>query len=488
MAVAAGGALVLLSPTLRSHGVPFSTPSDAPPRAAGALSQGFGSYAAAIHAPDGTIDVEQTVRRLSAVGANHYYYLIWDRRHPGESQPSKDISSTEWTQLPAFAERAAKAGISITVYLVPPSESSSTTYRPFGWDYQKWFSAVGQVAQAHPNIKAIALDDFASNTVLRIHDANHQPFRPDDVTGMVRAARSHAPWLRFYAVMYSQDLVSPTAVLPAYRNVIDGVILAFAGPKQYLHAVQNTTDSSGALREARRARQLTQCQSSAECLQVAFPDARFRMRLPQAVSLERSVRIERGTTSVLRFSALDDRSSPSVASYSLSVTIDGHQAPVQRTQGADGWTNYTAQVVAQSSGSAKLRLTVDARVGSRGFGLSLDDVEFRAGSTSATLQPNGWDVSASGGGRASLVRKLDLVFLVYCAPFGREAGIAGAADSQYVASVLDQVRPLIDEGAIDGVVAYRLNLLGKSVNGYGGGDPASFAVVQRYFRGLRNAG
>jgi hypothetical protein len=169
------------------------------------------------------------------------------------------------------------------------------------------------------------------------------------------------------------------------------------------------------------------------------------------------------------------------------VTIDGHQVPVQRTQGADGWTNYTAQVAARSTGSAKLRMTVDAKVGSRGFGLFLDNVEFRGGATSTSLQPNGWDVSASGGGRASLVRRLDLVFLVYCAPFGREAGNAGAADSSYVSNVLDQVRPLVADGAIDGIVAYRLNLLGKAVNGYGGGDPASFAVVQRYFRGLQNA-
>src|SRR5437016_72984 len=80
-------------------GRPTETPPAAgPPR----LQDGLGSYAAAVYTADGRIDIGRTVARLKEVGANRYYYLIWDRRHPGEPtdhRPGRVLSQSEWDQL-----------------------------------------------------------------------------------------------------------------------------------------------------------------------------------------------------------------------------------------------------------------------------------------------------------------------------------------------------------------------------------------------------
>jgi hypothetical protein len=76
---------------------------------------------------------------------------------------------------------------------------------------------------------------------------------------------------------------------------------------------------------------------------------------------------------------------------------------------------------------------------------------------------------------------------VYCARLGIEAGIARAASASYVEAVTRQIEPLVRKGAIDGVVAYRLNLTGGR-NQELLGDPASFEVVRQAYGRYRAAG
>ena len=470
--------VVVAFPGLRLHPITPDRPSTAPSGPTTPLPQGLGTYASAVTRPDGSMDVERTVEALQAVGADHYYYLIWDRVHPGEGSRA-NVSSQEWAQLPDFASRAAKANISVTVYLVPPSESNAATYLPYGWDYPAWFRAVGQVAKEHPNIRGIALDDFAANTPGRSHAANHQPFTAGDVRSMVGEARKGAPWLRFYAVVYSQDVVSPTGMLPAYRDVVDGVIFAFAGPRQYLHAPQNTTDPAGAFAEAQRVRRLTECRSSTECLQLTFPPPRLRAAIPQRIQLERIVDVGSGPSRTLKLAVLDDRSTQAVGGYAISVSIDGHSTALSRASSA-GWTSYTAAVPTSVRGTVALRVTVDARLGSKGFATFLDDAAVSGPDIATQLPARGWQVSGSSGTGSQVVRRLDLVFLVYCAPFGRESGLPGAADARYVSRVLSEIAPLVREGALDGVVAYRLNLE-RVRSKYSVGDPAAFEVVREAY-------
>lgn len=483
---------VATHPELRQRHLQMSSPSPAPTSSppgtgvTGRLSQGLGAYAAAIRTESGEIDIESTVQRLKAVGADHYYYLIWDRVHPGEPPAGSEVSVTEWRQLPAFASRAEQAGIEVTVYLVPPSESSAAGYRPFGWDYVAWFKAIGEVAAQHRNIRNIAIDDFAANTVGRVHDANHQPFEPEGVRQMVAAARAAAPWIRFYAVMYSQDLVSPTGVLPQYRNSIDGIIFAFAGPQQFLHAPQNTTDARGAATEGRRAHLLTSCHDSQECLQLTLPKPKVRVALPQSVVMQRFVELPAGVSRLLSLSVLDDRSRGAVGGYSLTATIEGRAVPLKRTQGGD-WSQYRGTVPDGVTGRVELKVVMQARYGSRGFSAFVDDVVVSGTGPRSQVPATGWTVTGSGGASAEVVREIDLVYLVYCARLGIESGIDGAASASYVEAVTRQIEPLVRSGDIDGVVAYRLNLSGARTQDLLGA-PASFEVVRQAYARYRAAG
>ena len=123
---------------------------------------------------------------------------------------------------------------------------------------------------------------------------------------------------------------------------------------------------------------------------------------------------------------------------------------------------------------------MDARLGSKGFATFLDDAAVSGPDIATQLPARGWQVSGSSGTGSQVVRRLDLVFLVYCAPFGRESGLPGAADARYVSRVLSEIAPLVREGALDGVVAYRLNLE-RVRSKYSVGDPAAFEVVREAY-------
>tara|TARA_Y100000588_G_C13677141_1_gene678746 strand:- start:135 stop:476 length:342 start_codon:yes stop_codon:yes gene_type:complete len=77
-----------------------------------------------IRGPDGLLDVEEMIARLSQLRIDTYFYLIWHR-------------STDWEDLKRFLPAAAQAGIDVWPYLVPPSESpryAATYSEPFRLD------------------------------------------------------------------------------------------------------------------------------------------------------------------------------------------------------------------------------------------------------------------------------------------------------------------------------------------------------------------
>ena len=67
-------------------------------------------YDAELRRPDGRVDVDAMAARLKELGVTSYYWLIWH-------------AATDWDDLKLFLPKAAQAGIAVTVYLVPPSES-----------------------------------------------------------------------------------------------------------------------------------------------------------------------------------------------------------------------------------------------------------------------------------------------------------------------------------------------------------------------------
>ncbi|HVV02541.1 MAG TPA: hypothetical protein VHH88_14325 [Verrucomicrobiae bacterium] len=152
------------------------------------------------------VDCEAMVKRLQDLGVTSYYWLIWHEK-------------TDWDDLKIFLPQAARARISVYVYLVPPTEGHSSGYpssEPFGEDYPKWAEEIARLSRQYPNLRGWIIDDFY---------ANHRLFTPEYVRQTRRRARKINPDLVFLPLMYFPEITSQFA--EAYHDVIDGCVIAY---------------------------------------------------------------------------------------------------------------------------------------------------------------------------------------------------------------------------------------------------------------------
>ncbi|ONI76082.1 hypothetical protein ALI144C_35890 [Actinosynnema sp. ALI-1.44] len=164
------------------------------------------SYANPVLRSDGHVDPAATIERLQAMNADTYAFLI--------------LKDTSWDDLREFLPAAQSAGITVWVYLVPPTECPDVNvcdrYLPYKKDYEAWGRAIGTLAKQYPVLKAWAMDDFNHN----------QRFFTAEYTGKIRAAaRAVQPSVEFYPVVYSAAITQ--AFVTSYAPVIDSVILPF---------------------------------------------------------------------------------------------------------------------------------------------------------------------------------------------------------------------------------------------------------------------
>ena len=156
---------------------------------------------------DGHVAVARTLDRLQGAHITTYLYEIYRSR-----------ARAEWDDLPAFLDAAAARGISVLVYLFPPSESDAA-YLPFGFDYPRWAAELATLSLNHPALKGFTIDDFGENP---------GAFPPDYARRMVRAARRHNPRFQFWPVFYYREIVGPNAAISKFDpGIIDGVIFPF---------------------------------------------------------------------------------------------------------------------------------------------------------------------------------------------------------------------------------------------------------------------
>ena len=164
-------------------------------------------YAGAIQRPDGSTDLDALALRLKQLGVGTYYWLV---------EPQKD-----WTELQAFLPKAAKAGLQVWVYLVPPSENGAgadgvAKYpAPFLKDYQRWGEEIARLSLQHTNLTGWVIDDF---------DGNLKFFTPDYVREMQARAKSINPRLAFLPLAYFGSL---KPFVTDYRELIDGIVVAY---------------------------------------------------------------------------------------------------------------------------------------------------------------------------------------------------------------------------------------------------------------------
>lgn len=455
-------------------------PPSHPSTAEGVHATGFqrALYSGAILDSSGHLDVDATLNRVVQAHANTYYYLIWDRL-PRESsttpQPSATLSADLWRKLPIFAAAAARRGINIVVYLVPPTESQPATYRPYGWDYAAWFAAIGRVAAKNRNIVGIAMDDLAAN-----FSSVPEPKKitPEYLAQWRAAARQSAPWIKVYAVLYARDILGPGGIISAVRQAVDGLIYPFAGPNQVRGAARNTTDPNGLAQSVARVRGVTSCAGQKKCTE--FVLARVSGGASAApVAGSSTIRTTADTRSVkIRFA--DDRVVPSQGAYSIQVLLDGHTLAAERdSEGSTGHVAVYKVPAHLQPGDHQIKVVVTRKSGTDRIVVVIQTITTSGGmaTVAAPLRVT------SGANGNEVVSPLALEVMYYCARFTAEASRPGAADAAYVSRLVPQLQSITKAGLADGLVAYRLNLSPSRPSLYAG-DIRDYGVVQRLYQQL----
>lgn len=156
------------------------------------------------------VDSALMVERLTELGANTYMWLIWH-------------SPNDWEDLHEFLPLAEEAGITVWVYLVPPSETAATHPQfpysePFRLDYVRWAEEIAKLSLEHANLVGYVIDDFWYNVSPRW-------FTPESIRAMVDAGRAINPEIKFYPLMYFNQ-IGPRFV-NMLGTVVDGVVAAY---------------------------------------------------------------------------------------------------------------------------------------------------------------------------------------------------------------------------------------------------------------------
>ncbi|MGO9339982.1 MAG: hypothetical protein ACLPH3_02525 [Terracidiphilus sp.] len=152
------------------------------------------------------VDTPAMISRLTALKINTYFFLILH-------------SPSDWDDFRnEFAPAAAKAGIDVWVYLVPPLECQPACSQPYGKDYVRWATEIARLSLQQPAVKGMVIDDF---------DYNGATFTPQYANQIHQAAKSVNPRFLFYPLLYwGLGLTSP-GYFDRYAQAIDGFIFAY---------------------------------------------------------------------------------------------------------------------------------------------------------------------------------------------------------------------------------------------------------------------
>jgi hypothetical protein len=174
------------------------------------------------------IIADSVVKHLSELKANTYLWAI--------EQPNA------WADLANFLPKANRAGISVWVYLIPPSESSSG-FPPYYIDYISWTNAIAKLSLRYSNLIGYVIDDFWYNTNM------YQPgslFSSAYITSMVNTGKAINPKLKFYPLLYSWTFNNSasasydTLFVDNLSSLIDGAVVAF--PNEHEYASSDSVD------------------------------------------------------------------------------------------------------------------------------------------------------------------------------------------------------------------------------------------------------
>jgi len=186
------------------------------------VSEVLGDYDSELRLADGRADIGTMVARLKDLGVTSYYWLLWH-------------ASTDWEDLKLFLPKAAEAGIAVTAYLVPPSESpphAKWYSEPFRLDYKRWGEEIARLSLEHSNLTSWVIDDFY---------ANRELFAPAYVGEMQARAKKINPRLVFMPLMYYPEITAQ--FVADYGPAIDGVVAAYPKDREEISRARTVLDT-----------------------------------------------------------------------------------------------------------------------------------------------------------------------------------------------------------------------------------------------------
>lgn len=399
-------------------------------------------------APAQPIDVDATIRSLTAAHVNTYAYLICP-----DSDADPRVSQSQWDQLPDFARRAGAAGIDVFVYLVPPTEAPERVYEPFHWDYVEWFDEIGRVASREESVKGIIMDDFGANLTPRPSLGFN--FTVPYVEQMTAAARRHVPDLSFLPILYHHDMVGPYAVLSDYRHLVEGVVFPYFGFSDGRQIRGNTVDPSKALAQGIEASDLLNCSGQETCQQIVFPARSAYDRVKDRAVWSSSVVPLPNQRRVVAFDVNDDGGPLAPNSYRIHVVVDG--TIVSTVNRGAGWNervfDITAATANTSGAIVEIQIVRTTGVFRNRTTLQLGDIR-----VSGMTADSGFShaVEPSPGVATSPISPLPLIFMPYARPLTAEQG--RGASPAYFESVLRQMDILRGQGRIAGSLVFKVTL------------------------------
>lgn len=331
------------------------------------LRHQLADYDAEPRLPNGRVDVKFLVARLRDLRVTTYYWLVWHAR-------------TDWDDLKQFLPEAARAGIDVWVYLVPPSESPPHTSRysePFRLDYMKWAEQIARLSLQHRNLTGWVIDDFY---------ANHRLFTPEYVGKMRTGARDINPRLVFLPLMYFNEITRRFA--EDYHAVIDGVVVAYPKDRSDIDAawaVLNDAPEGGAK-------------------ELSFPWG-TPSRPGDFVEIDAPAQVVSASSQSISFRERDDFNGATTGYHFKQLLVNGSVVWEEDAAGGSaGWKTHYVVVDSSGKGSVDIAFRLIDRKGVSNFGVRwfLTDLKMEGLRPSATFaQPRRWRVSRRGSFQTS---------------------------------------------------------------------------------------
>lgn len=439
--------LLVFAGTARSQDKP-----GVPPPAPDISHRLLADYDAELRLPNGRVDVDGTLNRVKQLGVGAYYWLVGH-------------APTDWDDLKLFLPKAAKAGVQVWVYLLPPRESPPSPYgssfsEPFRLDYPRWAEQIARLSLAHPNLRGWVIDDFY---------LDHAFFTPAYVRAFQAKAKAINPRLAFMPLMYPPE-VQPKNIEP-YRGVVDGIVVAYLQDRTDIDRVWEI------LNDARPAPRSDE---------ISFPWFTPSQAGDYGM-ISQTAKVLQAGRDFVRFRERDDYIGPTAGFHYKQLLVDGSVVWEQDVAGGkDGWQEVTVDITRAVRG--KSRITLEFRlfdkkpVGNFGVKWRIADLRTDGLQIDADLsQPQKWRSAGQGefeSGFGSAARTADRSFhipLVSMTAAQKEEFQLRHGAPATPERIAQQLRISLEAwraGKCDGVVTYCLDLSPKS---------DTFAPVEKLF-------